>query len=99
MAFLLDLSSILRGKSLAISYNGFPIGHLFSIRSFLLAGVQTCKLFENYQMDTCKRSKETNSDFIARIRSAEHFNFKRYSIAREVILKNMIFQLKTVQKG
>ena len=26
---------------------GFPIGDLFSIRSFLIAGVQTCQLFEN----------------------------------------------------
>ena len=41
--------------------------------------------FENDLMTTRKRSKETNSDFIARIRSAEHFNFKRFSIEREVI--------------
>ena len=35
------------GKSLAISYYGFPIGDLFkSIRSVVLAGVQTCQLFE-----------------------------------------------------
>ena len=46
---------------------GFPIGKIFSIRSFLLAGLQICWLFENYQMATRKRSKETNSDFIARI--------------------------------
>ena len=45
---------------------GFPIGDLFSIRSFLLAGAQTCQLFENDLMATCKRSKETNSDFIVR---------------------------------
>ena len=64
---------------------GFPIGHLFSIRSFLLTGAQTCQLFENDLMATHKRSKETNSDIIARISSAEHFNFKRYSIEREVI--------------
>ena len=45
----------------------------------------------NDLMATHKWSKETNSDFIARIWSAEHFNFKRYSIEREVIWKNMIF--------
>ena len=70
---------------------GFPIGDLFSIRSFLLAGAQTCQLFENDLMATHKRSKETNSYFIARIWSAEHFNFKRYSIEREVIWTNTIF--------
>ena len=32
----------------------------------LLAGEQTCQLFENYLMATCKRSKETNSYLIAR---------------------------------
>ena len=57
---------------------GFPIGDLFSIRYFLLAGAQTCELFENnlYVMATRKKSKETNSDLIAIIWSAEHFNFK-----------------------
>ena len=69
---------------------GFPIGDLFSIRSFLLAGAQTCQLFENDLMATRKRSKETNSDFIVRTWSAEHFNFNRYSIEKEVIWKNMI---------
>ena len=64
---------------------GFPMGDLFNIEYFLLAGVQTCQLFENDLMATSKRSKETNSDFIARILSAEHSNFKRYSIEREVI--------------
>ena len=42
-------------------------------------------VFENDLMATRKRSKETNSDFKARIWSAEHFNFKRYTIEREVI--------------
>ena len=46
---------ILREKSLATSYNGFPIVNLFSIRSFLLAGAQACQLFENDLMATCKR--------------------------------------------
>ena len=45
----------------------FTIGDLLSIRSFLLAGVQTCQLFENDLMATRKRSKETNFDFIKRI--------------------------------
>ena len=53
--------SILREKSLATVIMCFPIGDLFSISSFLLEGVQTCL------MATCKRSKEINSDFIARI--------------------------------
>ena len=44
---------------------GFPTGDLFSIRSFLKAGTQTCQLFKNDLMTTSKRSKETNSDFIA----------------------------------
>ena len=70
---------------------GFSIGDLFSIRYSLLAGVQTCQLFENDLMAAPKRSKETNSDFIARIWSTEHFNSKLYSIEREVIWTNMIF--------
>ena len=53
------------GKSLAI--RGFPIGDLSSFRSYLLAGAQPCQLFENYLMATCKRSKATNLNFIARI--------------------------------
>ena len=70
---------------------GFSIGDLLSIRSFLLAGVHPCQLFENDLLATCKRSKETNFTFIARIWSAEHFNFKRYLIEREVIWKFSIF--------
>ena len=46
---------------------GFSIGDLFHIRSVLLVGAQTCQLFENDLMAACKRSKETYSDFIARI--------------------------------
>ena len=41
-------------------------------------------------MATRKWSKETKSDFIVRICFAEHLNFKRYSIERTVIWKNMI---------
>ena len=46
----------------------FPIDDLLSISCFLLAGVQTCLLFENDLKATCthKRSKETNSDLIAK---------------------------------
>ena len=65
----------------------------FVALDLLLAGAQTRQLFENDLMATCKRSKETNSDLIARIRSAEHFNLKCFSIEREVILT------KIVQKG
>ena len=66
---------------------GFPISNLFSIRSFLLAGAQTCKLFENDLMATGKRSKEVYSYFDREdlILTAEHINFKCYSIEREVI--------------
>ena len=53
---------------------------------------------ENDLMATHKWSRETKSDFIVRLRSAEHFNFKRYSIEREVIWKKNNFQLKTVRK-
>ena len=77
----------------------FPIGDFWSIRSFYLAGSQTCQLFENNLMATHKWSKETKSDFIVRIWYAEHFNFKRYSIEREVIWKKNDFKLKTVRKG
>ena len=52
---------------------GFSIGALLSIRNILLSGVQTCQLFENDILATSKRSKET------------HFNFKLYSIEKEVI--------------
>ena len=76
---------ILREKNFAISYKGFSIADLLRIRSFLLAGGQACQLFENDLMATCKRSKETNLNFIAMSWSAEHFNFKRYLIEREVI--------------
>ena len=34
------------------------------------------------------QKKETNSDFIAWIRTAEHLNSKRYSIERELIWKS-----------
>ena len=34
---------------------GFPKGDLLSIRSFGLAGLQTCQLFENDLMATRKR--------------------------------------------
>ena len=46
---------------------GFPIGDLLSIRSFILAGVHACQLFESDLKATYKRSKETNLNFIARI--------------------------------
>ena len=49
---------------------GFPIGDILSIRSFLLASIQTCQLFDNDLMATRKMSKETNSNFIAKIKSA-----------------------------
>ena len=65
---------------------GFPIGDLLSIRFFfLLASAQTCQLFVNDLMATPKRTNETNSNFIARIYSALHFNLKHYLI--EVLLK------------
>ena len=63
----LTLLHILREKSLAISYNWFSHSDIFSIGSFLLADAQTCQLFENDLMATHKRSKETNSDVIAKI--------------------------------
>ena len=78
---------------------GFPIGDQFSVWYFLLADGQTCQLFENDQMATRKRSKETNSDFIARIWSAEHFKFKRYSFERWVIWTNTIFNRKQNEIG
>ena len=56
-------------------------------------------MFEKDRMVTRKRSKETNSDFIARIWSAEYFNFKRYSIEREVIWTNTIFNYKQYEIG
>ena len=64
---------------------------------FLLAGAQTCQLFENDLMATCKRPKETKCNFLARIWSAEHFNFKRYSIESEVIWQKNDYQLN--EKG
>ena len=78
---------------------GFPIGVLCSTRSFKLAGSQTCQLFENDLMATGKWPEITKTDFIMRIWSAEHFNFKRYLIEREVIWKNTIFNLKLYEKG
>ena len=50
-------------------------------------------------MATRKWSKETKSDFIVRIWFAEHFDFKRYSIEREVIWSNTIFKSKLYEKG
>ena len=78
---------------------GFPIGYLCSIWSNLLASAQTCQLFENELVATLKRSKETNYDFLARIWSAGHFNFKLYSIEREVIWKNTILTKKMYENG
>ena len=43
--------------------------------------------------------QKQKSYFIARIWSAEYINFIRYSIEREVIWKNTIFNLKLVEKG
>ena len=37
---------------------GFPIGDLFSLRSFILADVQTCQLFENDLMATSGQNKQ-----------------------------------------
>ena len=59
--------NILRQKSLAICYSGFSHKRSFYHQFFLSAGAQTPQLFENDQMATCKRSKETNSNFIARV--------------------------------
>ena len=56
-------------------------------------------MFENDLMATRKLSKETKSNFIVRIWSAEHFNFKRYSIEREVISKITIFNQKLYEEG
>ena len=59
---------------------GFPIGDLFRIRSFLLAVVQSYQLFEDNLMATCKSPTKKQSNFIARFRSAEHFDFKRFHL-------------------
>ena len=63
---------------------GFPIGDPFSIRSSLLAGVQTCQLFGKDLMTTRKRSKETNSETLLQQGISEHifygdlvYKFKR----------------------
>ena len=48
-------------------------------------------------MATPKRSKETNSDFMAKIWSAEHFNFKRYTMIRGDNLNKNDFQQKTTK--
>ena len=59
-------STFTEGKSLEIVITGFAIGDLLSIRSFLLAVVKTCQLFENDLIATCKSPKEKQSNFIAR---------------------------------
>ena len=43
--------------------------------------------------------KNKKYDFITRIRSAEHFNFKHYSIEKGNLKKNMIFNLKLYDNG
>ena len=70
----------------------FPIGDLFSIISFLIAGAQTCLSFENDLMATCKRSKETNADGILRMLSIWISNAIQ-------LLKKYVFQLKLYEKG
>ena len=57
------------------------------------------QLFENDLMATRKWLKEIKIDFIVRIGSAEHFNFKRYSIEGEVIWKNTILIQKLYEEG
>ena len=47
-------------------------------------------------LPACGKKK---SNFIVWIWSPEHFNFKRYSIERDVIWKNTIFNLKLYEKG
>ena len=59
-----------------------------------------CHLFENDLMATRKRSKDTNSYFIARIWSAKHFNLIQTLFNwKRGNLKKYDFQLKTVRKG
>ena len=53
----------------------------------------------NELMATRKWSKETKTDFIVRILSSEHFNFKRYSIEREVIWINTILTILLNMSG
>ena len=44
---------------------GFPVGDLLALDLFI--GAQTCRMFENDLMVTCKRLKETDSNSKARI--------------------------------
>ena len=76
---VISVLSILRESSLATNW------FLFSTRSIILVGAKTCQLFENDFMATCERSRVSSSDLKARIRSAEHFHFERYSKKRELI--------------
>ena len=73
-------TNILRENSLAISYNGF-----FLLAIFLALDISYNQVRKHDLMATNKRSKETNSDFIVTNCYAEHFNFKSYSIDREMI--------------
>ena len=65
---------------------GFPIAYLFSIRSVLLAGAQTCELFEYDLMATCKRSKETISDL------ERGFDLLSSLISNAILLKGRLFK-------
>ena len=60
---------------------GFPIGKLLALYLILLAGSQTCQLFENNQMATHKRSKETHSI------SKQGFNLLSILISNAIQLK------------
>ena len=63
--------TILRGKVNQVAIMGVPIGYHFSIKSFILASAHTCLFLE----EVARSKKKTNSDFMAMIWSAEHFNF------------------------
>ena len=64
----LQYTCILRGKSLAINYNG--VSHRRSLKHYIfLIGMfaNMLRLFENDLMATRKWLKEANSNFIVRI--------------------------------
>ena len=62
-----NLGLILREKSLAIIYNGVSHRRFLKHKIFLIGRFANCRLFENDLMATHKWSKETKSNFIARI--------------------------------
>ena len=62
---------------------GFPIGDFLALDHFYWQLCKYVSCLKMIQWLHARAQKKKQSNFIARIQSAEHFYFKRYSFERE----------------